>query len=46
MHVAMDARFGNHSHMNWPHGPAHWLFEPGLYIIIANEARFFSKLSL
>src|SRR5437867_1725865 len=18
--------------MNWPHGPAHWLFEPGLYI--------------
>jgi putative transposase len=19
--------------MNWPHGPAHWLFEPGLYMI-------------
>jgi REP-associated tyrosine transposase len=21
--------------MNWPHGPAHWLFEPGLYIVTA-----------
>jgi len=39
MHVAMDARFGNHSHMNWPHGPAHWLFEPGLYIITAGTYR-------
>src|SRR5437660_3745570 len=19
--------------MNWPHGPTHWLFEPGLYMI-------------
>ena len=19
--------------MNWPHGPVHWLFEPGLYIV-------------
>lgn len=21
--------------MNWPHGPVHWLFEPGVYIITA-----------
>lgn len=21
--------------MNWPHGPAHWLFEPGLYMVTA-----------
>jgi putative transposase len=21
--------------MNWPHAPAHWLFEPGLYIVTA-----------
>jgi putative transposase len=21
--------------MNWPHGPQHWLFEPGLYIVTA-----------
>ena len=32
---ATDARFGNHSRMNWPHGPAHWLFEPGLSMITA-----------
>jgi len=35
MCVAIGARFRNHSHMNWPHGPVHWLFEPGLYIITA-----------
>ena len=23
--------------MNWPHGPAHWLFEPGLYIVTAQH---------
>jgi putative transposase len=23
----------NTADMNWPHGPAHWLFEPGLYIV-------------
>jgi len=38
---AIDARFGNHSRMNWPHGPAHWLFEPGLYMI---TARTYQKL--
>ena len=21
--------------MNWPHAPAHWLFEPGLYMVTA-----------
>jgi putative transposase len=21
--------------MSWPHGPVHWLFEPGLYIVTA-----------
>jgi hypothetical protein len=21
--------------MNWPHGPTHWLFEPGTYIVTA-----------
>ena len=25
--------------MNWPHGPAHWLFEPGLYIVTAATYR-------
>jgi hypothetical protein len=35
MHVAIDARLGNHLWMDWPHGPAHWLFEPGLYMVTA-----------
>ena len=39
LHVAIGARFGNHSHMNWPHGPAHWLFEKGFYIITAATYR-------
>jgi hypothetical protein len=39
LHVAIGARCGNHSHMNWPHGPAHWLFEQGLYIITAATYR-------
>src|SRR5262245_53590321 len=30
---------GNHSWMNWPHGPAHWLFEPGLYIVTTGTYR-------
>ncbi|HEY4272324.1 MAG TPA: hypothetical protein VGM65_09980 [Candidatus Udaeobacter sp.] len=25
--------------MNWPHGPRHWLFEPGLYIVTAGTYR-------
>jgi len=25
--------------MNWPHGPAHWLFEPGFYIVTASTYR-------
>ena len=25
--------------MNWPHGPTHWLFEPGLYIVTAGTYR-------
>jgi putative transposase len=25
--------------MNWPHGPAHWVFEPGLYIVTAGTYR-------
>src|SRR5947207_15576424 len=25
--------------MNWPHGPTHWLFEPGLYIVTAGTSR-------
>jgi putative transposase len=25
--------------MNWPHGPAHWLFEPGLYIVTVSTYR-------
>lgn len=25
--------------MNWPHGPAHWLFEPGIYIVTAGTYR-------
>jgi putative transposase len=29
----------NHSSMNWPHGPADWLFEPGLYIVTAGTYR-------
>jgi len=45
MHVAIDAQFGNHSQMNWPHGPAHWLFEPGLYIITTGTCRKVSHLN-
>jgi putative transposase len=37
--VAIRASFRNHSDMNWPHGPAHWLFDPGLYIITAGTYR-------
>ncbi len=29
------------SAMNWPHAPAHWLFEPGLYIVTAGTYRNF-----
>jgi putative transposase len=25
--------------MNWPHGPKHWLFEPGLYIVTTGTYR-------
>jgi putative transposase len=25
--------------MNWPHGPAHWLFDPGLYTVTAGTYR-------
>ena len=25
--------------MNWPHAPAHWLFEPGLYMVTAGTHR-------
>ena len=25
--------------MNWPHAPAHWLFEPGIYIVTASTYR-------
>jgi len=39
MSVAIHVDFGNHSDMNWPHGPAHWLFEPGIYIITAGTYR-------
>jgi len=35
MHLAIEPRFGNHSQMDWSHGPGHWLFEPGLYMITA-----------
>jgi REP-associated tyrosine transposase len=39
MYVAIGKIFDNHSRMNWPHGPAHWLFEPGLYIVTAGTYR-------
>jgi putative transposase len=25
--------------MNWPHAPAHWLFEPGIYMVSASTYR-------
>jgi REP element-mobilizing transposase RayT len=25
--------YANTPAMNWPHGPTHWLFEPGLYMV-------------
>jgi len=31
--------------MNWPHGPAHWLFEPGLYIVTAGTYQKLPHLS-
>jgi hypothetical protein len=36
---------GNHSRMNWPHGPAHWLFEPGLFMITAGTYEKLPHLS-
>jgi putative transposase len=37
--VAISADFRNYSRMNWPHGPVHWLFEPGIYIVTAGTYR-------
>jgi len=34
-----------HSAMNWPHGPAHWLFEPGLYMITTGTYKRLPHLS-
>lgn len=31
--------------MNWPHGPAHWLFEPGLYMITTGTYKKLPHLS-
>jgi len=31
--------------MNWPHAPAHWLFEPGLYIVTTGTYRKLSHLN-
>ena len=31
--------------MNWPHGPAHWLFEPGLYMITTGTYKRLPHLS-
>src|SRR5215471_21236135 len=31
--------------MNWPHAPAHWIFEPGLYMVTAGTYRKLSHLS-
>jgi putative transposase len=45
MHVALDAQFGNQSYMNWPHGPAHWLFEAGLYMVTAGTYRKVPRLN-
>ena len=33
------------SAMNWPHAPAHWLFEPGLYIVTAGTYEKLPHLS-
>jgi hypothetical protein len=44
MHVAIDTSFGNHSRMNWPHAPGHWLFEPGLYMVTAGTYQKLSHL--
>jgi REP element-mobilizing transposase RayT len=38
--VLLSARLsGNQSGMNWPHAPAHWMFEPGLYIVTTGTYR-------
>jgi len=31
--------------MNWPHGPPHWLFEPGIYIVTAGTYKKLPHLS-
>ncbi len=31
--------------MTWPHAPAHWLFEPGLYIVTTGTYRKLSHLN-
>jgi putative transposase len=45
MHVAIRAGFRNHSPMNWPHGPEHWLFEQGLYIVTAGTYQKLAHLN-
>ena len=32
-------QFREHLTMNWPHGPAHWIFKPGLYVVTAGTYR-------
>ena len=36
---------GENSLMSWPHGPAHWVFEPGLYMVTAGTYRKLPHLS-
>jgi len=31
--------------MNWPHAPAHWLFEPGIFMVTAGTYRKLSHLN-
>jgi putative transposase len=32
--------------MNWPHAPAHWLFEPGLYMVTAGTHQKLPHLNM
>jgi putative transposase len=43
--IAEESALAKTPIMNWPHRPAHWLFEPGLYMITTGTYKKLPHLS-
>jgi putative transposase len=43
--IAEESALAKTPIMDWPHGPAHWLFEPGLYMITTGTYKKLPHLS-